>query len=68
MVSFSYPYGAWDDESKKIVKEYYKKALIIKQKIYKKNNDLFLIPRGVIRKNTDMIDLYLLLTRGRNKI
>jgi peptidoglycan/xylan/chitin deacetylase (PgdA/CDA1 family) len=68
VVSFSYPYGAWNDESKKIVKEYYKKALIIKQKIYKNNNDLFLIPRGFIRKNTDMIDFYLLLTRGRSRI
>lgn len=66
--SFSYPYGAWDDESKKTVKEYYKKALVIKQKTYIKNDDAFLVPRAVMRKNTDMVDFYLLLTRGRSRI
>ena len=68
MFSFSYPYGAWDDESKKTVKEYYKKALVIKQKTYIKNDDAFLVPRAVMRKNTDMVDFYLLLTRGRSRI
>jgi len=66
--SFSYPYGAWDDESKRMVRKYYKKALIIKQKTYTENDDVFLIPRAVVRKDTDMLDFYLLLTRGRSRI
>ncbi len=66
---FAYPYGNFNQNIIEILKNLkIRRAYIIGQRIFRPKKDNRLkIPRAIIRKNTNLIDFYLIATRGRSK-
>ncbi len=66
---FAYPFGAYSDTSIKVLRENgFKRAYIIGQSINTHNYNPYMLKRSIIRKSTNYLDLYLILTRGRSRI
>jgi peptidoglycan/xylan/chitin deacetylase (PgdA/CDA1 family) len=66
---FAYPFGNYNSNCFDILKSFgFKRAYIIGQSINTKNYNPYLIKRSIIRKSTNYLDLYLILTRGRSRI
>ena len=70
IISFSYPYGGFNDKVKQIVEQAgYRYAVIIKQG---KNafpfTDNFSVKRLLVRGEESLFDFYLNLSRGRNRL
>jgi peptidoglycan/xylan/chitin deacetylase (PgdA/CDA1 family) len=69
VVDFAYPFGNYNSSVIDILKSLnFKRAYIIGQSINTKNYNPYLMTRSIIRKSTNYLDLYLILTRGRSRI
>ncbi len=66
---FAYPFGNYNGTVIDILKKHkFKRAYIIGQKIYQPDKfSKYEIPRAIVRKNTTIIDFYLMITRGRSR-
>ncbi|AEA33064.1 polysaccharide deacetylase family protein [Hippea maritima] len=66
---FAYPFGNFNDDVIDVLRELkIKRGYVIAQKIYQPNiQPIFKIPRAIVRKDTNKIDFYLIITRGRSK-
>ncbi|WP_025270754.1 polysaccharide deacetylase family protein [Hippea sp. KM1] len=66
---FAYPFGDVSDDVIEVLRKLkIKRGYIIGQKIYQPDiQPIFKIPRAIVRKDTDKIDFYLIITRGRSK-
>ncbi len=66
---FAYPFGNYSQDVIDALKHHnIKRAYIIGQKIYEINKcEPYKIPRAIIRKDTTLLDFYLITTRGRSK-
>ncbi|OSS42329.1 Polysaccharide deacetylase [Desulfurella amilsii] len=66
---FAYPFGNYDNMVIGVLKSYhFKRAYIIGQSVNTAQYNPYLIKRSIIRKSTNYLDLYLILTRGRSRI
>lgn len=66
---FAYPFGNYDNRVIDALKSNnFQRAYVIGQSINTKNYNPYLITRSIIRKSTNYLDLYLILTRGRPRI
>ncbi len=65
---FAYPFGNYNNSIIDILKQLgIKRAYIIGQKIYQIHKySYYKIPRAIIRHNTNLLDFYLIATRGRS--
>ena len=65
----AYPFGGYDSWLDEILRDLnLKRGYIIGQRIFQPEVDSeFKIPRAIVRKDTDEIDFYLIITRGRSK-
>lgn len=66
---FAYPFGNYSQDVVNALKRHnIKRAYVIGQKIYETDKySPYKIPRAIIRKDTTMLDFYLIATRGRSK-
>ncbi|WP_162138541.1 polysaccharide deacetylase family protein [Hippea alviniae] len=66
---FAYPFGNYNESVVEVLKDLrIKRAYIIGQRIFDPENEsIFKIPRAIVRKDTNKIDFYLIITRGRSK-
>ncbi len=66
---FAYPFGNFNDTVISILESKdFKRAYIIGQAINTAMYNPYLIKRSIIRKSSNYLDLYLILTRGRSRI
>ena len=65
---FAYPYGKFNDEILKIVRENYQAAVVVKRGFYENGDDKFRIKRIGILGTESFFDFWLKLTRIRNKL
>ncbi len=65
---FAYPYGNRSEHVVGVLRRAgFLRGYIIGQEIYRNSvHSSFEIPRGIVRYNTTLLDLYLILTRGRS--
>ena len=66
---FAYPFGNYNESIVEMLQDLkIKRAYIIGQRIFNPNSEsIFKIPRAIVRKDTNKIDFYLIITRGRSK-
>ncbi len=66
---FAYPFGSYSEKVIDVLRRQgIKRAYIIGQKIYQIDKmSSYKIPRAIIRKNSNLIDFYLMITRGRSR-
>jgi peptidoglycan/xylan/chitin deacetylase (PgdA/CDA1 family) len=66
---FSYPYGKFDDEAKKVVRKCeYQVACSAKMGKVNLRDDIYSLKRILIRGDETLFDFYLQLTRGKNRL
>ncbi len=66
---FAYPFGNFNNAVIEELKRHgFKRAYIIGQAINTSQYNPYLIKRSIIRKSSNYLDLYLILTRGRSRI
>ncbi|MEW6088056.1 MAG: polysaccharide deacetylase family protein [bacterium] len=66
---FSYPFGKFDEETKKVVQKCdYKAAFSTKMGKVDLNSDIYSLSRILVRGDETLFDFYLQLTRGKNRL
>lgn len=69
IVCFSYPFGKFDEETKKAVKKCgYQTACSVKMGKVSFKDDIYSLKRILVRGDEMLFDFYLQLTRGKNRL